>query len=353
MKIIDLRVKTIDASDGKETIEVELLTDRGRSVASVPAGISTGKYEVLYVTAQKAKNEIEGIVKKKVVGINVEEQEKIDDILCKLPVGGNSRLAVSIVVCRAGNNLVKAGVSKKPIYLVLVFEGGRHGAGKLTFQEFMVASDKFMEGKGIFEKLVDYCNEKKIAYRFGAEGAINPLYLNNIEVLDILKKELIGESRKLALDVAASHFDKPVDLKEYDRIVSQYPVFLIEDPYGEDEWELWGEFFRKAGEKITIVADDLVTTNKERLKNAIDKKVCNGVIIKPNQIGTVSQTLQVIKLAKEKNLVTVVSHRGAETMDDFIADLAYYQEADFVKFGGFEQKERLAKYYRMESLASS
>lgn len=350
MKIEDIRARIILASNKKETIEVELLTDKKRVVASVPAGISVGRYEVKYVEVEKAKEEVEGVIKEKILGMKVEEQEKIDLMLNKLVVGGNSRLSVSIAVCKAGENLKRMGRGKKPKYLFLIFEGGRHGYGGLKFQEYMVLVDDFSKGKEIFEKMSRCCEKEGINFQSGSEGAISPFKVNDKKVLGILKDQ--AEIEKIAIDVAASHFKEEVDLDYYEKIVEKYCVFLLEDPYKEDEWEKWAEINKRIGQKTLIIGDDLIATNLERLKRAILEKACNGIVVKPNQIGTVSETLEVIKKAKESNLKVVVSHRGAETKDDFIADLAYFTQADYVKFGGLKQEERLVKYNKMERLAN-
>jgi len=353
MIIKSLKGKIIKATDGRDTIGVDLVTDNGVFSASVPAGISTGKHEVPYVPVQKAISEIESIIKPKIKGMSVKDQNGVDKVLASLDIGGNSSLAVSIAVCRSGNNLYKEGITKTPVLLMLFFEGGKHGSGILEFQEFMVAIRNYNRGKKLFSETKLYLDKNKIAYKFGAEGAMSPLSLNNIEVLDIMHTKILEPKDKIALDVAGTHLSAPLSIQNYKHYLNDYPIFWVEDPHAEDEWGLWKEFYQEFSSKLLIIADDLVVTNYDRVKRAIDEKTCNGIVIKPNQIGTVSETLRVIEFAKKNELAIVVSHRGAETLDNFIADLAYFTEADFVKFGGLEQKERLIKYERLIELQKS
>jgi len=198
--------------------------------------------------------------------------------------------------------------------------------------------------KKIYRKLGAILGINKI----GQEGGFAPDMSDPEEVLDSIIWANKGKKIKIGLDCAATYLKKDkYNLNFYQEIVKKYPIVFLEDPFSEDDWENWQKITKKLGRKITIIGDDLLTTDIKRIKMAKKKKACNGTIIKPNQIGTVTETLKAVKLAKLYKWKIMVSHRAGETMDDFIADLAVGVNADFIKSGGPTRPERLAKYNRL------
>lgn len=363
-------------SKGKPTIEVVLATDFGRFLASVPSGTSKGKYEAKEKEAKIAVKNINGIIAPKLIGRDPTQQKRIDDFLIKLDgtknkskLGANAILAVSIVVLRAGakaQNLplwkwiskISKTKPKLPIPSVLYIEGGLHGKGGLDIQEVMVLSgektfgEKLRTAKKIYYDLSKILNKKygKKGTKIGLEGAFILPIKDIKEALNLLIKAGGKKKIKIILDIAASslRFKKSADY--YLNLVKQYPIFGVEDPFGQDDLKGWNKLKEEAEKKnvkLTIIGDDLTVTNPERIRMAHRKKLCNAVIIKPNQIGTVSETIKATKLAKSFNWKIIVSHRSGETKDDFISDLAVGTGADFIKAGSPSKPERMAKYNRL------
>ena len=343
MRVLDIKARTILSSMGNETVEVEVKGENGeRAAASVPAGISAGKYEVANVPATKAVSQIENF-KKEIVGREM-NQVGLDDLLVGSGMGGNATLAISAAVWKAG---LKVGrkYNKYPKLLVLMFEGGKHGNADITVQEFKVIEDSVTDAVGDFRRFKDYLQDAGVKIVGGAEGAFSPTGFDNWKALDMLRR--VFPDKNIALDVAGSFVEGEVD---YGELLRRYKIASIEDPYSDEEWDKWADFYAKFGKKIMIIGDDLTVTNPERIKMAMSPKVVNAVIIKPNQNGTISGTLEAVKVAKKNDLKLVVSHRAEETSDDWIADFALEIEADFVKFGGVERGERVAKYNRLRAL---
>ncbi|MGA2418211.1 MAG: phosphopyruvate hydratase [Candidatus Staskawiczbacteria bacterium] len=409
-KIKNIIAREILDSRGNPTIEVELETEKGIFVDSVPSGASTGENEALELrdadgkgvfTAVKNINEI---IAPKLKGKDVLNQQEIDKLMIELDgtenksrLGANAILAVSLAVCRAGatskkiplyqhiselsNQKTKKPANQIPLAMFNILEGGAHvhphtkvsvetsGVGArndLDIQEFIIVPQKktFAENlvlcNKIFQNLKENIEKNYGKVEMGDEGGFAPKISKTEQALFLLKNAIGAEDCKIALDAAASQFfnndkynleggelTKTELLEFYDDLVKRFPIISIEDPFAEEDWNGFESIVRQLGEKIIIVGDDLTTTNIKRLKEAHSKNACNGVILKLNQIGTVSETIAAGNLAKSFGWKIIVSHRAGETMDDFIADLAVGISADFLKAGSPAKPERMVKYSRL------
>lgn len=383
MKIKSIKAREILDSRGNPTVGVELKTEGGIFIDSVPSGASTGKYEAVELRdggkryggkgVLKAVNNVNKIIAPKLIGEDPTKQKKIDGLMIKLDgtknksrLGANAILAVSIAVARAGAKTKKLSLwkwiskiadtkPKIPAPSILHIEGGLHGKGGLRdAQEVMVVSDKksfkdkFTVSKKIYSNLSKILNKKygKEGIRLGLEGAFVPSVKSLKEVLPLLIEAAENQGIKIILDIAASHDNCQKSADYYLGLSREYPILGIEDPYTQDNVDNWQEL-NSQNSKILIIGDDLTVTNPERIKWAHQKKLCNAVIIKPNQIGTVSEAINAVKLAKSYSWKTIVSHRAGETMDDFIADFAVGIGAEFIKSGAPFPKERMTKYNRL------
>lgn len=398
-KIISITAKEIRDSRNKPTIEVEVETGPGGHPGiytdSVPSGASTGQNEALELrdadgkgVSQAIKN-INEIIAPKLKGKDVLNQKEIDDLMIELDgtenkskLGANAILAVSLAVCRAGSGAKKvslykhiadlAGVHVKkemPSPMFNILNGGRHAKNGLDIQEFMIIPQKetFAENLVVCNKIFNTLKDN-IEKNFGSdhlqlgdEGGFAPPVKTAEQALYLLKGSFGNEAEhvKFALDCASSEFYKDgkyilegnemhrtqlVDF--YKNLVATFPIISIEDGFSEEDWEGFKEL-RDALPGIIIVGDDLTTTNIKRIKEAESKKACSGIILKLNQIGTVSETIEASNLAKSYGWKTIVSHRSGETMDNFIADLAVGTGADFLKSGSPAKPERMVKYERL------
>lgn len=382
------------------------------AVSSVPTGASTGVHEVLELRDKdnprlrgtgvlKAVENVNKILGPAIVGMDPREQQLIDQQLITLDgsanksrYGANAILAVSEVVCKLGaiasrktlyywiSQLAqKAGLKVNfnvPTPLFNMINGGLHGAGNLDFQEFHVipaSSKKFFQGlqMGVEIYLTIGANlaRRGAIHSVGDEGGYAPNLFTNADALEVIVDSIketpynLGRDVFLGLDVAASIIFKnnayvikdksgPLDdnalLEFYKSLNDQYHLELIEDAFAEDEWGSWKKLYSLLGDQILIVGDDLLATNPKRVERAILEKACNAILVKPNQIGTVSETLGVIKQARDADWKVIVSHRSGETNDWFIADFAVGVGADFVKFGAPARGERVAKYNRLSAI---
>lgn len=372
--IKNIKAKDILNSRGKPTVEVELKTDKGIFKASVPSGASEGKHEAVELKASKAVKNVNQIIALKLKGKDSTGQKEIDEMMIKLDgtenkkkLGANAILPVSIAVCRAGAKAKKLPLWKYisqiaktkpglPKPAVLLIEGGLHGKGGLDIQEFMVVppgksfGERFRLGKKIYNNLKKILKKNfgKPGINIGYEGAFSPPVSDIREALNFITEAAKGYKIKIGLDCAVSHLKKgKYQVDFYQDLVKEYPIVFLEDPFGEEDWQSFQEITRKLGKKITIVGDDLLTTNIKRIKKAKVKSACNGTIIKPDQIGTVTEVIEAVKLAKSYGWKIIVSHRAGDTLDDFIADLAVGIGADFIKAGGPSKPERIAKYNRL------
>jgi len=401
-KIKNIIAREIKDSRGNPTIEVELETDKGSFVASVPSGASTGGNEALELRDADGKGvltvikNVNEILAPKLKGKDVLDQKEIDRTMIELDgtenkskLGANAILAISMAVCRAGAAAsfakASAGQAKKiplykhiselsgmdykiPLPMFNLFEGGVHTDREtgMSVQEFMIVPQK----KTMPENLV-LCNKiykdlKEVIEKnygnlpMGFEGGIEAPFAKTEQALYSFKAAVGKEDVKIALDVAASEFYKNGKyvfegreltrselLEIYKDFVNNFPIISIEDPYAEEDWQGFESIMRQLGSKITIVGDDLTTTNVKRIKEAHNKLACNGVILKINQIGTISETIEACNLAKSYGWKTIVSHRSGETMDNFIADLAVGLGADYLKAGSPAKEERMVKYQRL------
>lgn len=353
----------------------------------------------------KAVRNITEILAPKLKGKEVTEQKKIDDLMIKLDgtenkskLGANAILPVSVAVCRAG-----AAVKNLPLYeylakiargrasgnlsgvgslsvklpqpLVLMIEGGVHAGNEMDFQEFMIAPQikhfrkSLQAASEIYHQLKEIIKEKYIdlGINVGDEGGFAPPVRVPEEALNLIltaaKNLGYQKNIKIILDIAASQFFKKDNyqmriglfnreglVNYYSDLIKKYPILGLEDPFSQDDWQAWQLLMSKAKRqksKVLIIGDDLLVTNPKRMRMAKEKNACNAVIIKPNQIGTVSETIEAAKLAKSFGWKVIVSHRSGETSDDFISDLAVGIGADFIKAGAPTRGERVAKYNRL------
>lgn len=341
MNIIDIKSKAILSSMGNETVEVTLDFGLVKSTASVPAGISAGNYEIKNVAVPQALIEIENI-KHKLLNIDL-DQDLLDSILIDHGLSGNASLPISAAFWK--QSLKSKTYSKFPKLFLLLFEGGKHGNEEITMQEFTIIENFLTDATHDFKLLKNYLDNNNIESLVGAEGGFSPQGFDNNKVLEIIKN--IFPNKQIALDIASTFAH---DQLNWFSILDTYNITSIEDPYPEEEWEKWAEFYTKFGNKIMVIGDDLTVTNVTRLQKALNPQIINAIIIKPNQNGTISGTLKTVKEAQNNNLKIVVSHRGEETDDSWIVDFALEVEADFVKFGGMDRGERIAKYNRLREL---
>lgn len=398
-----LKAKEILDSRNNPTVEVELEIDKGSFKASVPSGASVGKYEAKELRDReerykgkgvlKAVNNINKIIAPKIQEMDLSNQAGIDNLMIELDgtkdkskLGANAVLAVSIAVCRAG-----AVLKNIPLYQYIaqiagrvsdsyempspcfnIINGGLHAGNDLDIQEFMVVpqessfSENLEAGKRIYDflKMVLKKNLGERGLKIGDEGGFAPLISKTYEALDLIKQAIKNyPDTKIGLDCAGSQlfhsgkyrldqkfFNKKELLSFYQDLIKKYPIIFIEDPFYEEDWDAFQEFTKRAGNKINIIGDDLLTTNISRMKQAQDKKACNGMILKPNQIGTVTEVLKAANLAKSYGWKIIVSHRSGETEDDFIADLSKGIGAEHIKSGAPITKERMSKYNRLKEI---
>lgn len=346
MKIKKLEAGKVLASLGNETIKAKVTLENGEEAeVLVPAGISAGKYEAKIVTADEAVHQIESI-REIIVGTNW-TQESLDKRLNELGLGGNTSLAISASFWKAQSRIENPSKDLKfPDLMLLLFEGGKHGNPNITMQEFMIIEESLVEAIANFKMLRTYLEKNNLQSTVGAEGGFSPVGFDNETCLETITR--IFPKKKIAIDAAASFEEGKVI--NYELLLSKYNIASIEDPFSDEDWEEWIAFQKKFRERIMVIGDDLTTTNPKRLKKAIERKAINAVIIKPNQNGTITGTLEAVKLARRANLKIIVSHRGEETVDDWIVDFAIKIKADFVKFGGIDRGERIAKYNRLSEL---
>lgn len=411
-KIKSISAREILDSRGNPTIEAKVTLDNGLSAkASVPSGASTGSHEAIELRDGDKKryggfgvliavNKIKEIIAPKLVGQDINKQSEIDKILIDLDgtpnkknLGANATLAVSLACARlaAVNKKQELFVylqdafsftnqAKIPTPLFNIFNGGKHADTNLDFQEFLIiprpmsASKMVQLGAEVFHELGKVLKESDYDTDTGAEGGYAPDLDSSIEAIELILAATIragykpGEDLKLGVDVGSSvlydastkkylfsldnvYFSSANLIGLYDEWLKKYPFLYIEDGLAEDDWENWRELTAELGDKMLIVGDDLFTTNVNRLRQGLKEKAGNAIIIKPNQIGTLTETVDCIKLAQKHGYKVIVSHRSGETTDDFIVDLAVASGADYLKAGSLSRGERLAKYNRLLEIA--
>ncbi|HOP65874.1 MAG TPA: phosphopyruvate hydratase [Bacilli bacterium] len=400
MEIKDLKAREILDSRGNPTVEVELTISDGRKVvASTPSGASTGKKEALELRDNdpkryqgkgvlKAVNNINGVIRDNLIGAPL-NQRRIDNALISIDgtpnksyLGANATLAVSLAALKAAalaNNkelyeYVSNGKVSLPLPMVNIINGGAHADNNLDIQEFMIVpiirtfKERLRASSEIYHSLKKILKEKKFSTAVGDEGGFAPNLDSNKEALDLIIKAINeagytpGRQIYIALDVAASSFylsdidrylfeGKKISgeklLEYYQNLIKEYPIISIEDAFSETDINNIQKLTSIYKHKILIVGDDYFVTNKNMLQDGIDKKYCNAIIIKPNQIGTISETCDTIKLAYLNNYKMIMSHRSGETEDTAIADLVCGFNIPFIKTGSIARGERIAKYNRL------
>ena len=398
-KIKNIYAREILDSRGNPTIEVEVTLESGiKGIASVPSGASTGKNEALELRDNdynryhgkgvlKAVNNVNNIIKPLLIGIDSLNQELIDKIMIekdgtdnKSVLGANAILGVSLANLKAaakyeGLELFEylGNDYSMPRCMMNILNGGVHASNNLDFQEFMIVPSKkeykenLRMGSEIFNTLKNILKEKKLLCGVGDEGGFAPSIDNTKEALELINEAIIksgyvlGSDVFIALDVAASEFyDEKEDIyllegkkytKEmlvdyYNELVNRYHIISIEDGMAEEDYDGWKLLTNKLS-NIQLVGDDLFVTNKKLLQKGIDMHIANAILIKLNQIGTVTETLDTIKLARENNYKTIISHRSGETEDNYIADFAVGLNLGQIKTGSMSRSERLSKYNRL------
>ena len=399
-KITNIKGRQVFDSRGNPTIEAEVhLDDGSHASAIVPSGVSTGTYEAFELrdlenkdylgkSVFKALEKVNGEISKALIGFSSEDQKKIDETLIELDntkqkkrLGANSTLSVSLAVSKAAAFSKKISLFKNlgdkqtlPLPLMNVINGGVHANNSLRIQEFMIRPDKaqtFKEAINIcflvIQKLKSLMNKKKLSTTVGDEGGFAPSLSNNEEAIEFIIEATEnagfqpGKDVSVCLDVAAnelfkdkkyaissSKFISPEETIDYYLdLINKYPIKSIEDPFSEDDWKTWIAFTKSLNKNIQIVGDDLFVTNGERLLKGIDSKAANAILIKPNQIGTLTETMNVINLAHQNGYQTIISHRSGDSEDTFIADLAVASNSSQIKTGSLARSERVAKYNRL------
>ena len=399
-KILKVKGRQIFDSRGNPTVEAEVFTKNNSAKAICPSGASTGTYEAfekrdknnkryLGKSVLSAVNSINKKISKKLKGQNVHNQERVDAIMINLDgskqknkLGANAILAVSMAVKKLSakekniplykNFLIKKNF-KLPYPMMNIINGGAHANNGLRIQEFMIRPDKaksFSEAMRIcflvVKNLSKLLEKRKLSTSVGDEGGFAPMISNNNQALDLIvsairKSGFInGKHVSICLDVAANelykknrysiHSKKYISveksIKEYNKIIKKYKIKSLEDPFAENDWISWSKIMRTINQ-VQIVGDDLYVTNLERLKKGFLNISSNAILIKLNQIGTVSETLDVIKFAQIIGFKTIVSHRSGDTEDTFIADLAVGTNSSQIKTGSLARSERVAKYNQL------
>jgi len=412
-KIFSITAREILDSRATPTVETTVILESGyRGTVSVPSGASVGKYEAVELRdgdetryhkhgVLKAVANVNTTIANALKGMDALKQFDIDKKLLDLDgtknkekLGANAILSASLSVCVAAsqalriplyryihqliNPTVPISLKRIPTPLFNMINGGKHGAGNLNFQEFLVIPPSNILFRDALVRAVDtYIAIKQILeYRnaihsIGDEGGYAPNLFTNEDALDIISEAVrsngqqIGVDMFLGIDAAASYFNTekgylikdrpaPYTTKEFinyfQRLHAQYKLLLLEDAIDEDDWNGWKELTKEVGSEVLIVGDDLICSNINKLEQAIKEKACSAVILKPNQIGTLTELLSTVVLAKKNDIKCIVSHRSGETNDSFIADFAVGIQADYVKFGAPARGERVAKYNRLSQI---
>lgn len=397
MKINDIKGREILDSRGNPTVEVDVILENGvRGRAAVPSGASTGQREALELRdgekrynglgVRKAVENVNTLIKEKLVGFKVENQALIDKALIELDgtkdksrLGANAILGVSMACLKAsainvGKELYEyVGDGREiPIPMMNIINGGAHADNNLDFQEFMIIpqaetiSERIRMGSEVFHSLKKILKSKDYSTGVGDEGGFAPNLSSNQEAFELIVeaiKKAGYEPKKdvlLGIDVAASEFYNNgkylVDNKElssdeliefYEELINKYPIVSIEDPVDENDWDGFKKITERLGDKIQLVGDDLFVTNKIYLQKGIDMQAGNAILIKANQIGTITETIETIEIAKDNGYKTIISHRSGETEDTTIADLAVGLGLGQIKTGSLSRTDRICKYNRL------
>ncbi|MDZ7673424.1 MAG: phosphopyruvate hydratase [Halanaerobiales bacterium] len=400
--IEDIYARQILDSRGNPTVEVDVVLEDGTlGRAKVPSGASTGAHEAVELRdggedymgkgVLDAVQNVNTIVGPELIGMDVRDQILIDKLMIELDgtenkgkIGANAILGISMAVANAAaagsddflfNYLGGVNASLLPVPMMNILNGGEHADNNVDIQEFMimpVGAESFKEavqmGAEIYHNLKKVLQDRNLSTGVGDEGGFAPDLSSNEEALDIILEAVklagykAGEDIMLALDVAAteiyedgSYFFKGENVKRtpeemvdyYEELVDKYPIISIEDGLDEDDWDNWQLLNERIGDKIQLVGDDLYVTNSKRLKRGIDNKISNSILIKVNQIGTLTETLDTIEMAKKAGFTAVVSHRSGETSDTIISDLVVAMNTGQIKTGAPARSERVAKYNQL------
>ena len=399
MKIQNIKAREVLDSRGNPTVEVDVILENGiLGRAIVPSGVSTGSREALELRDNdskyngkgvlKAVNNVNTIIREKLISMDAMNQKLIDKTLIELDgtenkskLGANAILGVSMATLKAaslasGKSLYRyvGDGTTLPIPMMNILNGGVHADNNLDFQEFMIIpndytfKERLRIGSEVFHTLKQVLKEKGYNTNVGDEGGFAPNLKSNKEALDIIVEAskranyTPGVDVNIALDIAASELyedgmynlkgeNKKLNTNEliefYQELCSNYPIISIEDPVDENDWEGFKLITNKLGDKIQLVGDDLFVTNKKYLKYGIEHKAGNAILLKVNQIGTITETLETIELAKKNGYKTIISHRSGETEDTIIADLAVGLNLGQIKTGSLSRTDRVCKYNQL------
>jgi len=399
--IKNIKAREILDSRGNPTIEVDVILDSGvMGRAAVPSGASTGEHEAIELRdgdksrylgkgVLKAVENVKTTIQKKLVGMDPFSQEKIDECMIKLDgtenkanLGANAILGVSLAVCKAAAKEKKLPLYKYiggdsanilPVPMMNIVNGGAHADNNVDLQEFMImpfSGNSFKEalriGAEVFHNLKSILKKKGLSTAVGDEGGFAPNLKSNEEAIEVILEAIkkagyaAGKDVNIALDAAASSFyrngtyileaEKKKEnsssdmINFYDEWVKKYPIISIEDGLYEDDWSGWAELTNRLGSKVQLVGDDLFVTNTKRLKKGIDSNITNSILIKVNQIGTLTETISAIKMAKEAGYTSIISHRSGETEDATISHLVVATGTGQIKTGSASRTDRIAKY---------
>ena len=404
--ILDVHARQILDSRGNPTIEVDVITDSGaRGRAAVPSGASTGEYEAVELRVGgkeylgkgvlKAVENVNDIIAEEIIGMNVFDQNLIDKVLIELDgtpnksrLGANAILGVSLAVAKAaaeslGLPLYRyvGGVSANtlPVPMMNIINGGSHSDAPIAFQEFMIMpikaesfSQALQMGSEIFHNLKKVLHDRGLSTAVGDEGGFAPTFEGTEDAIETIKKAVekagykFGEEVKIALDCASSEFyDNGVyDYTKFEgakgkkrtsaeqvayltELVNKYPIISIEDGMDENDWDGWKLLTEAIGDRVQLVGDDLFVTNVERLERGIAQGVANSILIKVNQIGTLTETIAAVDMAHRAGYTSIMSHRSGETEDNTIADLAVALNTRQIKTGSASRSDRMAKYNQL------
>ena len=404
--ILDVHARQILDSRGNPTIEVDVITDSGaRGRAAVPSGASTGEYEAVELRdggkeylgkgVLKAVENVNDIIAEEIIGMNVFDQNLIDKVLIELDgtpnksrLGANAILGVSLAVAKAaaeslGLPLYRyvGGVSANtlPVPMMNIINGGSHSDAPIAFQDFMIMpikaesfSQALQMGSEIFHNLKKVLHDRGLSTAVGDEGGFAPTFEGTEDAIETIKKAVekagykFGEEVKIALDCASSEFyDNGVyDYTKFEgakgkkrtsaeqvayltELVNKYPIISIEDGMDENDWDGWKLLTEAIGDRVQLVGDDLFVTNVERLERGIAQGVANSILIKVNQIGTLTETIAAVDMAHRAGYTSIMSHRSGETEDNTIADLAVALNTRQIKTGSASRSDRMAKYNQL------
>ncbi|GAA7329194.1 phosphopyruvate hydratase [Helicobacter pylori] len=404
LTIKDIHALEVMDSRGNPTIQASvILSDNTKASAIVPSGASTGKREALELRDNdktrflgkgvlRACENVNSVIKHHLIGLEAINQAFVDERLKALDgtpnyanLGANAVLGVSMALARASAKALNlplyrylggANALTLPVPMLNIINGGTHANNSIDFQEYMIMPLGFESFKEalrasaeVYHTLKKLLDGKNQLTSVGDEGGFAPNFNNNVEPLEVISQAIekagykLGEEIALALDVASSELvdgnfnyhlkgeNKILDSHElvayYKELVAKYPIVSIEDGLSEDDWEGWAFFSKELGRQIQLVGDDLFVTNASLLQKGIEKNIANAILIKPNQIGTISETLETIRLAKHHAYQCVMSHRSGESEDSFIADFAVALNTGEIKTGSTARSERIAKYNRL------